>query len=106
MNILVYNIDDSNELKCPKCGYNLYNNKILNNMLKYNNNINNMLNELKNQIDYISDITQIENKKRVINLIINDIINENEKIKQEIKINPEIKNIAMIIVYIIILISD
>ena len=39
-------------------------------MLKYNN-INNMLNELKNQIDYI----------------INDIINESEKIK----LNPEIK---------------
>ena len=88
MNILVYNInDDSNELKCPKCGCNIYNNKIINNIIKYNNNINNLLLEIKKQIEDINDINQIANKKRVINFIINDIINENNKIKAEIQYN-------------------
>ena len=87
MNILVYNIIDSDELKCPKCGCNLFDNKIINDIIKYNDNINNMLNELKNQIEYITDLKQIENKKRIINFIINDIIKENEKIKREINSN-------------------
>ena len=85
MNVLVIKIDDSNEFKCPKCGHNLSNIKIINEIIKCNNNINNMLNELKNQIEYINDMNQIDNKKRIINFIINDITKENEKIKGEIK---------------------
>ena len=87
MNVLVFNNDISNELKCPKCGNNLYDNKILNDLVKYNNNINNMLNELKNQIEYINELDRIENKKRIIFLVIDDIINENKKIQKIIELN-------------------
>ena len=87
MDILVFNNVISNELKCPKCGNNLYDNKILNDLIKYNNNINNMLNELKNQIEYINELDRIENKKRIIFLVIDDIINENKKFKKIIELN-------------------
>lgn len=46
-----------------------------------------MLNELKNQIEYINELDRIENKKRIIFLVIDDIINENKKFKKIIELN-------------------
>ena len=67
MNILVIPNKDSNKLKCPKCGYNLENIKVFNGLIKFNKNINNMLNELKSQIELINinEIEAIENKKEI-----------------------------------------
>ena len=53
MDILAIPNDDFDELKCPKCGFNLNNIKIFNELINYNINISNILNELKNQIDLI-----------------------------------------------------
>ena len=87
MNILVINNDDTNELKCPKCGNNLYNNKLFNDLIKYNKNINTNLNELKSIIELISvnDINNIENKKVKFKYLINQVIKENEKMKNDIQ---------------------
>ena len=61
---------DSDELKCPKCGYNLENIKVFNDLIKYNKNINNILNELKSQIRLIN-IDEMENKKGICIYLIN-----------------------------------
>ena len=81
MNILVKSIKDSNELKCPKCGYDLENIKAFKELIEYNKNINNMLNELKSQIESIkiNEIETIENKKGICKYLINEIIIKNEK---------------------------
>ena len=80
MNILVYKREE-NELKCPKCGE-IINIDKFDNLIKFNSAQNDMLNELKNEIDIINnsnEINKIKNKIRVINLIINNIIEENIK---------------------------
>ena len=80
MNILVYKKEE-NELKCPKCGE-IINIDKFDNLIKFNFSQNDMLNELKNEINIINnsnEINKIKNKIRVINLIINNIIEENIK---------------------------
>lgn len=73
MAILIISNDCSNELQCPKCGYNLENMEIFNNLIKYNKNINNSLNELKSQIELINinEPDKIEKKKKIITYILN-----------------------------------
>ena len=80
MNILVYKREE-NELKCPKCGE-IINIDKFDNLIKFNSAQNDMLNEIKNEIDIINnsnETNKIKNKIRVINLIINNIIEENIK---------------------------
>ena len=86
MNILVYKEENENEIKCPKCGEIIKIDKF-ENIIKLNNNQNDMLNELKSLIETINnsnEINKIKNKIKVINLIINNLIEENEKIKKNI----------------------
>ena len=83
MNILVYDSEqqDENRLKCPKCGEVIHLDKF-EALIIFNSNQNDMLNELKNEIETIkniNDINKIKNKIKVINLIINDLIEENVK---------------------------
>ncbi len=96
MNILVYKKEE-NELKCPKCGE-IINIDKYDNLIKFNFSQNDMLNELKNEIDIINnsnEINKIKNKIRVINLIINNIIEENIKNTKNIQniINNNFKEI-------------
>ena len=94
MNILVIPNKVSNELKCPKCGYNLENIKVFNDLIKYYKTINNILNELKSQIELINinEIETIENKKGICKYLINEMAVGNEKIKNEIQNILNIKN--------------
>ena len=83
MNILVYDADqqDENGLKCPKCGEVIHLDKY-DALIKFNSYQNDMLNELKNEIEVIkniNDINKIKNKIKVINLIITGLIEENLK---------------------------
>ena len=94
MNILAIFNDANNKLKCPKCNhiFNLDNINSINNLKKLNSRINIMLNELKCQIALINvnDNEILNNKIRLINFLISDIIEENEKFKIEI---PKLLNI-------------
>ena len=83
MNILVYKQDRQNEnkLKCPKCGEEITLD-IFDDLIKFNSNQKVMLNELKGLIDIMNnsnEIYQIKNKIKLINLVINNLIEENEK---------------------------
>ena len=81
MKILVYKQDDG--LKCPKCG------EIINiDILDIKENENDILNGLKNQIENIinlNDINKIKNQIKCIKIVIDNIILENEKYKNNIK---------------------
>ena len=93
--ILVYKIENENEY-CSKCGR-ILNNKIIDDIISINNNINTTLIGLKSQIDNI--INDINNKKDIIYINsqlknINYIINGmNEDIK---KINNQLNQIKFI----------
>ena len=93
--ILVYKIENENEY-CSKCGR-ILNNKIIDDIILINNNINSSLIGLKSQIDNI--INDINNKKDIIYINsqlknINYIINGmNEDIK---KINNQLNQIKFI----------
>ena len=93
--ILVYKIENENEY-CSKCGR-ILNNKIIDDIISINNNINSSLIGLKSQIDNI--INDINNKKDIIYINsqlknINYIINGmNEDIK---KINNQLNQIKFI----------
>ena len=93
MNILVKFSEDSNELKCPKCGYNLENIKAFKDLIEYKKYVNNMLNELKSQIESIkiNEIENIENKKGICKYLINEIFTKNE-IQNKNILNIENKN--------------
>ena len=93
--ILVYKIENENEY-CSKCGR-ILNNKIIDDIILINNNINSSLIGLKSQLDNI--INDINNKKDIIYINsqlknINYIINGmNEDIK---KINNQLNQIKFI----------
>ena len=97
MNILVYKIEE-NEFKCQKCGEKINIEKICKIIQLYLNQ-NDMLNELKNEIETINnnDTNKIKNKLKIINLIIDYLIDDNQRkiknIQNDIKsIVNEIKN--------------
>ena len=94
MNILVIDYSTlssinsiNNELKCKKCGER-FNLEIFKNLIKFNNNQIDKLNELKTQIELINnvnDINEIKTKLKYINLIVNNIIEEINKNKNNIQ---------------------
>jgi hypothetical protein len=94
MNILVIDYSTlssinsiNNELKCKKCGER-FNLEIFKNLIKFNNNQIDKLNELKTQIELINnvnDINEIKIKLKYINLIVNNIIEEIKKNKNNIQ---------------------
>ena len=93
INILIYKKVNGNEI-CSKCGRKL-NNKILDNIILLNNNINKALLGLKSNIEHIitdlinkKDIIYINNQLKNINILINNILNEDIK-----KINNELNKI-------------
>ena len=92
INILVYKIEDE---ICSKCGGRIINNKILDNILILNQNINNKLNGLKSLIELMmndminkKDINYMNNQLININIILNNILNEDIK-----KMNNQINQI-------------
>ena len=89
MNVFVY-IQDNNELKCPKCKEkNNFDNKMIEKLININLNQNNIiLNELKNQIENLTNINEIDKIKKeikIINIIINNIIEDNNKNNKDIE---------------------
>ena len=91
MNVFVY-IQDNNELKCPKSKEkNNFDNKITEKLINFNLNQNDIiLTELKNQIENlcnINEINKIKKKIKNINIIINNIIEENNKNNKGIEEN-------------------
>ena len=93
INILVFKRENENEI-CPKCGR-ILNNKIIDNILLLNNNINITLLGLKSQIENIindlinnKDNMYINSQLKNINIVINNILNEDIK-----KINNELNKI-------------
>jgi len=102
INILVFKRENGKEI-CSKCGR-ILNNKILDNIILLNNNINTKLLKLKSNIEYIindlinkKDITLINNQLKNADILINNILNEDiNKINNElnkIKNNDYITNI-------------
>ena len=86
MNILVYK-HENDGLKCKKCGESI-SLPLLDNILKNNCNQKDILIELKNQIENIinlHDINEIIRKIKLIKIVINDLIIENEKNQKEFK---------------------
>ena len=86
INILVYKEENENEIKCSKCGEIIKIDKF-ENIIQLNNNQNDMLNELKSLIETINDsneINKIKNKIKLINLVIINLMEENEKIMKNI----------------------
>ena len=93
INILVFKRENEKEI-CSKCG-GILNNKIIDNIIILNNNINIALLELKNQIENIindlinkKDIMHINSQLKNVNILINNILNEDIK-----KINNELNKI-------------
>ena len=93
INILIYKKENENEI-CPKCGR-ILNNKIIDNIILLNNNINITLLGLKGQIEHIindlinkKDNMYINSELKNVNILINNIINEDIK-----KINNELNKI-------------
>jgi len=92
INILVYKKENEKEI-CPKCGR-ILNNKIIDNIIVLNNNINITLLGLRNNIENI--INNLINQKDMylssqlknVNILINNIINEDIK-----KMNNELNKI-------------
>ena len=102
INILVYKKVNENEI-CSKCGR-ILNNKIIDNIILLNNNINITLLGLKSQIENIindlinkKDIIYINSQLKNVNILINNILNEDiKKIHNDlnkIKNNDYITNI-------------
>ena len=102
INILVFKRENEKEI-CSKCG-GILNNKIIDNIIILNNNINIALLELKNQIENIindlinkKDIMHINSQLKNANILINNILNEDiKKIHNDlnkIKNNDYITNI-------------
>ena len=102
INILVFKRENEKEI-CSKCG-GILNNKIIDNIIILNNNINIALLELKNQIENIindlinkKDIMHINSQLKNVNILINNILNEDiKKIHNDlnkIKNNDYITNI-------------
>ena len=85
MSVIVNKNENETDIKCPKCNHiiKIESIKSLNDLIKFNKNINFSLNELKKQIESIdtNDINQLENKIGIMNYLINDIIKEKEKTK-------------------------
>ena len=99
MNILVYDAEQQDEkrLKCPKCEEVIDIDKY-DSLIKFNSYQNDMLNELKNEIEVINNINEINkirNKIKVITFIINGLIEEN------LKNTKSIQNIVSIIIIVI-----
>ena len=95
MNILVFR-KENDVLKCKKCGE-VISLPILNNILKNINNQKDMLIEMKNQIENIInlyDINDIIRKIKLLKIVVDNLISENEKNIQNIKdnINNKINN--------------
>ena len=83
--ILVIN-KEKNEIKCPKCGKKIINDKP-DNIIKYTFTQIDMLNKIKYELTQTSlsnEINEIKEKIKNINLIINNIIKESEKNKNNI----------------------
>ena len=89
MNVIANKNENETDIKCPKCNHiiKIESIKSLNELIKYNKNINFSLNELKKQIESINsnDIEELENKIGIMNYLINNIIKENEKTKTGIQ---------------------
>ena len=85
MNIIANKNQNETDIRCPNCNHiiKIESIKSLNELIKFNKNINFSLNELKKQIESINsnDIDQLDNKIGIINYLINNIIKENEKTK-------------------------
>ena len=84
INILVFKRENENEI-CPKCGR-VINNKIIDNIILLNNNINMTLLGLKSQIENIinnlinkKDNMYINSQLKNVNIVINNILNEDIK---------------------------
>ena len=97
MKILVYK-NENDGLKCKKCGETIHLD-FLNNIIKYNNEQKDTFIEMKEQIDNIiklNNIADIIRKIKLIKLILDNLISENEKrlkdIKNVINNNDNIKN--------------
>ena len=88
MNILVYK-NESDGLKCEHCG-NIIHLPIIDNIIKYNNEQRDTLIETKNQIENIINLNNnndIIRKIKLIKIIIDNLITENDKCLKEIKNN-------------------
>jgi len=86
MKILVYK-SDNDGLKCQKCGE-IIHLPIIDNLIKYNNDQADKLIEMKNQIDNIinlNDIKDITRKIKLVKIIIDNLISENEKSLKDIQ---------------------
>ena len=86
MNILTFR-HENNGLKCPKCGENI-SLPILDNILKYNKNQKDILIEIKNQIENIinmNNVNDIIRKIKLMKIILDNLITENEKNQKEIE---------------------
>ena len=97
MKILVYK-SENEEFKCKKCGE-IIHLDILDNIIKYNNEQKDILIEMKDQIDNIiklNNINDITRKIKLIKLILDKLISENEKslidIQNNINNSNNIKN--------------
>ena len=96
MKILVYKSENGG-LKCKKCGE-IIHLDILDNIIKFNNEQKDTFIEMKEQLDNIiklNNITDIMRKIKLIKLIIDNLISENEKklkdIQNDINNNDNIK---------------
>ena len=93
MNILVYK-NESEGLKCKHCGNIIYL-PLFDNIIKYNNEQKDTLIEIKNQINNIiilNDIHDIIRKIKIVKMIIDNLISENEKsLKETQNISSNIK---------------
>ena len=86
MKILVYK-SENDEFKCKKCGETIHLD-ILDNIIKYNNEQKDILIEMKNQIDNIiklNNISDIIKKIKLIKIILDSLISQNEKSLKDIQ---------------------
>ena len=89
--VLVFNNDNGNEI-CPKCGK-ILNNKIIDDIIELNDNINDTLVGLYSQIDSIindlknkKEIKYINNQLKNVNVLLNKSIDDIKKINNELTI--------------------
>ena len=86
MKILVYK-NDNDGLKCQKCGE-IIHLPIIDNLIKYNNEQADKLIEMKNQIDNMINLNNIKDiirKIKLLKIIIDNLISENEKSLKDIQ---------------------
>ena len=86
MNILVFK-HENDGLKCQKCGGNI-SLPILDNILQYNKNQKDILIEIKNQIENIISLNEVNNiirKIKLMKIVLDNLITENEKNQKEIE---------------------